>query len=314
MSNKMQSHNIFLTVVVPVANANGNLRNILSILEIGSHFPIQFVIVQDIFAEDICTTLESLPARMHNCRIDFRTIKAGNPGETRNIGIHIAQGKWICFWDADDKPDIAKFIEMVEKADYGNYDVTIGSFESADSSSELVVSKNVLSEELDYRQIAESPGIWRMAFLRKSIPDIVFSKLRMGEDQLFILDCKLQLKRVMLSKPVVYRYFINNPLQLTRDELTKQEIIKCFRATLFRLNQQDNNDERFILELLFRQALTTIKSNGYTREVAQEMNAFIRVISIGRLRPMILIAIRVISKKFFRKGHFWNKTQDSYRV
>jgi glycosyltransferase involved in cell wall biosynthesis len=185
----MQSHEIFLTVVIPVANANSNLSNILSILEIGSHYPIQFVIVQDIFAEDICTTLESLPARINNCRIDFRTIRAGNPGETRNIGIHTAQGKWICFWDADDKPDIANFMDMVGEANYGNYDVTIGSFESADLPSGLVVSKNVIGKELDYRQIAESPGIWRMAFLRNSIPDIVFSKLRMGEDQLFILDC-----------------------------------------------------------------------------------------------------------------------------
>jgi hypothetical protein len=69
-----------------------------------------------------------------------------------------------------------------------------------------------------------NPGIWRMIFNIQAISDVRFSRYRMGEDQLFLLELNFFQQNLEFSDSLTYKYFIGGEHQLTKDRGAISEI------------------------------------------------------------------------------------------
>lgn len=138
-------------------------------------------------------------------------VNCGNPGEARNLGMEVAKGEWITFWDSDD---------------IGELDVLVREIENAENQTELIIGcaeiiylgkiGRVLKSDL--REVAFNPGIWRFLFRRESLTGVSFPALNSGEDQVFLARYGYLERNLKFSKQIFYRYFIGSEFQLTRNK------------------------------------------------------------------------------------------------
>ena len=85
-----------ISVIVPVHNPGGLLRQTLESVYAQTAPPAEVVVVDDGSSEDI-TWVESLPTT----RL-VQTAFNGGPGLARNLGVAISTGEWLAFLDQDD--------------------------------------------------------------------------------------------------------------------------------------------------------------------------------------------------------------------
>ena len=252
-----------LSVVVPISKMSGRLFHLSSWLKDIEFQDCEVILVHDINDADTAPELEELMLSLANPNLRLFSGHWGNPGGPRNHGLSRAQGEWVAFWDSDDLPKVLDVLANLK--DSSEFDLLVGSFQVIDSVTGKVAS-TVLAE--DIHDIYFNPGIWRMAFKAEILKGIVFPELSMGEDQVFLLTLKLYNLNVKLSNVIFYRYFRNNPKQLT----TQPSAIIDLRITIkmtfdfFRCAEQREKD--YVGLMLVRQCITLLKRTPYLGLVA----------------------------------------------
>lgn len=251
------SKTILLTVVTPVALMAGRLQKLRSWLSNLGELPIEVILVHDKQDLDTGNELASITSALNDSRIKNIEGTYGGPGLARNVGLEAARGKWICFWDSDDLPQIDEFYAMVQKADELGAECVIGGFTAEhDVTHENKV--HLLSSDF-LREIAVNPGIWRFAFDRTIIGKLRFSSLLMAEDQIFLAELEIPTKKVEIYPRSVYRYFVGENFHLTRRKEALADLPIAIDSTFNILHKPYTENTDFVSMLLFRQVLTTIK-------------------------------------------------------
>jgi glycosyltransferase involved in cell wall biosynthesis len=271
-----------VTVIIAVTNIKLNFNNLIRILDDGSNLPIHYVLVHDTTQEPESEELAEILKQDRFSQVDFLSVKTGNPGDTRNAGIRFCHEDWVSFWDVDDAPNVQNFYEMIIEAGNGGYEVAIGSFCRRD-----VISGRsrdfMLNMKRDYRQLSKSPGIWRFALKRSTLENLRFCNLRMGEDQLFLIDLGLDSKKVFLTRKLVYLYRVNLGFQLTSNPKARLDLLGCIELTLKRVTQSPNGKNfDFALKLLVRQIITTFKIVGLLKGLEITLSVFRKITGFRR--------------------------------
>ena len=147
-----------LTVIVPVSNMAGNLKNFHEFLAAGIRAGFNFIVVHDIQDELTGPELDHIVSKYSPTKVSLHEVKFGNPGDTRNYGIQYVKTDWICFWDSDDEPIVENFSKMIELAEINQKKIAIGWFQSVDHIHSDLKFEVIPFLGLD--QVSRNPGIW----------------------------------------------------------------------------------------------------------------------------------------------------------
>ena len=200
-----------LTAVIPIKNSTRDINFLKTIIHQSHTERVKLVLVSDGAADQISTVLQEIFETVcTKCVLilkkDFR-----NPGQARNEGIKNVNSEWIMFWDADDQPNIKNIIESVRKNH--SKQVIIGQFSYF---SNYTNQKSPKSNNSRLVQVSMNPGLWRIV-MKKEIILHEFPALRMGEDQVFLIENDIFGKTLKISDEEFYAYTIESDGQLTRD-------------------------------------------------------------------------------------------------
>ena len=88
-----------LSCIVPVSKMANELFELETWVRNSSGLDIEIIIVHDIQDEETEEQLVNLFASLQDDRLRFIQEKVNSPGLARNLGLKIAQGKWIAFWE-----------------------------------------------------------------------------------------------------------------------------------------------------------------------------------------------------------------------
>ena len=226
-----------LTAIIPIGPKHRDANLISKWSDSANKYSdeLKIIIVED-FGTD-----KTLPGPNASLRYGLKNSVSirGNfnsPGISRNTGLSAAESPWVCFWDADDLPNVTNFLEMVRDAEETNFEITIGDFDRFSNYEHLTTEKD--KKEFDIQQVIKEPGLWRMSFRRELIGKTRFEPIFMAEDQLFLLDLVFYKKHIYFHQKVVYRYQVNNPLQLTNSNSVNQ-IVDFVNLVKFRLSNNE---------------------------------------------------------------------------
>lgn len=204
-----------VTVVVPMFNASRTIVRCLRSALGQTLSQIEIVVVDDVSADDSVTLVESL----EDPRIRLlRNEQNSGPARTRNAAFDAARGQWISILDADDWWDERRLERLLAHANEGRPEILVDDpayvLQGATNVTTTLLGHLGLTctgfRELDlptllrYQMLQFKPTISREFLERHGLRYPV--NLRLGEDQVFFLDCLIHGARVGLLPEPLYLY------------------------------------------------------------------------------------------------------------
>jgi glycosyltransferase involved in cell wall biosynthesis len=207
-----------ISAIVPVAGFANGTSQIDTWTQSRSLRNFEVIFVNDSDDIQVERKLQELALKLRETsKVKVIKSRCRNPGGSRNLGLTIAQGSWIVFWDCDDIPNPQKVLEMIIIADNSGSDVTLGDFQRLDSSSAKVTLKEISNRQKPLESVAINPGLWRFAFKSDLLSDTKFPELSMAEDQIFLADILGKSDNLSCFQEVVYEYWNHPSGQLTKN-------------------------------------------------------------------------------------------------
>ncbi len=225
-----------LSIIVPVYNAERYLSRCIESVLRNTLKDWELIIVDD------GSTDGSGPLCDHYSQSDERVVvlHQDNRGqsEARNSGLHIAQGKYVTFVDADDEisedaylPNI-QYLESHTGVDLLQYP-TVWNYNTTESRKDELEPAIVEGQEAIfmafYNNAPINYSVWNKIFCREVIGDTKFASGRLYEDKLFLLEVIHRVRSVYLSSVGEYHYYqypgssINKPTFLRRISWVESE-------------------------------------------------------------------------------------------
>ena len=249
---------ISLSIVVPIGPMFGQLENLLSWIDTIQDYPAQVILVVD--EKNDGTYAELIRAlEQRNILQSVLVLNAvcNGPGKARNLGTSEAKGKWITYWDSDDRPIVKETFRAIQQSEEGT-DAIVCRYEKINESGEIT------SPMLSGLQIALNPGIWRFVFKRESFTEMKFPDLRLAEDQIFLILSGVFSKKLEFYNTVCYQYIQSSKNQLTKDKRNLPDLLKALdllsdhsRSKIISASTEKN----YLNVIIFRLSLTSIKNN-----------------------------------------------------
>jgi glycosyltransferase involved in cell wall biosynthesis len=254
------SNHILLTVVTPVALMAGRLENLKMWMSHLGLLSVEVILVHDKKDEITGVELRGIVNELEDPRIIILEGEYGGPGLARNAGLNVATGKWVCFWDSDDIPQVEDFYLMVQVAEASESECAVGGFTAVHDTSGAkkshLLSKNYLEE------IAINPGIWRFAFKRSALEGLWFSSLMMAEDQVFLAGFRIPDRRIEIFAKSVYQYFIGENYHLTNSKESLKDLPRAIGHTMSLIHTLTAGNIYFVSILLSRQVITAVRTGN----------------------------------------------------
>ena len=255
MTVKETNTSITLSAIIPVGgfpNGDSALKSwALKELPRG----LEVILVLDSDDESVRDAVEEIAAMDSKKNVSVLISKYRNPGSTREIGLKAATGEWICFWDADDLPEVSNVWSNVESSENQEADILIGSYRSVDFESKNEVH-HPHGTGNPLMNIYLNPGLWRCVFKRKLLENMSFPALRMGEDQVFLFHSINESRSVKFVENSFYNYYQYPTGQLTSTNNISTDLVKARNLCKELYSSHPNN---YLLAALIRQDLTLIK-------------------------------------------------------
>jgi hypothetical protein len=279
-----------LLIIVPVTKMANKLGNLQTWLSKTTNQEVKILIVHDIADEPTSLELKEIVSKFSRLKIELIEKKLNSPGLARNLGLATVNYEWISFVDSDDLVDVSGLLNMISKSPL-DAEIIIGNYKVSSSKSTKSMKT---SESIDPKMnVAMNPGIWRMVFRQEVIGRTRFSKYKMGEDQLFLLDIDFFRRNLFFSNLFPYTYFQNVEGQLTSDRKSVKDISKVIKETIQKFNKSDKSIQSYVGMITLRQMITEFKF--YVRN-----NFFIAfyklVVNLKLIRPHLMLTLL---KSFF---------------
>lgn len=243
MTNNIEYYPIFLSVIVPITRMTGRLQNLEKTFQSCEKYQVEIILVHD--EQDLTTQneIEILAKQFKHLNIKIFRETFNSPGLARNFGIKHLTGKWFCFSDADDLPQIYNLLKTAQSADNDDAEVGIGGILIINNKKESIFDSREL-EEKQLRNIvsfAKNPAFTRFVFKTEVFSQIDFPEIKMGEDQVYLGRTKFLDKKIYFSDDLLYKYFTNLEHQATKSVPSLSELptaIELLRQNLFGSSKQ----------------------------------------------------------------------------
>jgi glycosyltransferase involved in cell wall biosynthesis len=279
----------------------GQLNNLSSNLEKSKHLNLEIILVHD--EQDALTqgSLEDLLERFPTIKTTLLRKTVNSPGLARNLGIKIAEGEWIAFWDADDEVFPEMYIELIREANEVKAQVAVGLIETYSVGS-IPSAPHLYKLSHDFEaavlDLAYLPGFTRFIFKRDAFSTFKFPKYLLGEDLEFLASTNFLDYRLHLSDLVLYRYYIKTGSQATNRSDLGAELVEVCKKLLSNLRSSSHIMKTYLILQILRVSL-----------------------SIGKHPTNLLFALKVISKLlmlypqyFFRSAYSLLRRRNEFRI
>lgn len=218
-----------ISAIIPVYGVNRNLENLERIIETCPN-KIQVIIVHD---NSDGESVQALNRFLSHSNVEIATITGNSPGATRNHGLQFVKADWVTFWDADDVPEPEAILRQVKLIDSSEIQLILGSYE--------VIGENLLKRKIfssdpkraqsNLDSVANEVGLWRCLFNYKAIQRKSFLDLRIGEDQVFLLDClPNELSQIQFTDLIFYHYRKDTPGSVMNSKLLESDFSQTISA------------------------------------------------------------------------------------
>lgn len=211
-----------VSIIVPVYNSGQFLKECVQSIINQTYKNIEVILIDDGSTDgsgEICDLVSKSDMRV-------KTIHQTNQGvsHSRNMGIEIATGKYLCFVDSDDTLH-SQFIEILHQGFDSDIDMTVCSFNLCKSGDSFLLQgrddnvSNLHSMLFDqeesiatmlYGKIFAGHCCNKM-FRKNALKDIRFNKdIYVYEDALFVLQYLLRSRKTKFIDIGLYNYFFRN--------------------------------------------------------------------------------------------------------
>lgn len=280
---------------MPVSKMANSLAELESWIRAASKMDIEIIIVHDIQDNETAEQLCNLIRDLHSNGLRFIEKHVNSPGLARNLGLEVAKGEWIAFWDSDDLPNVKQALASIDEN--SNSEIIIGRYVTHQRKS----GKERVSGKLDLnlRKVGINPGIWRMLFRRTVLVDKQFSSIKMAEDQVFIAELNFDSKSISFTNRILYKYFQGRSNQLTNSELRITDFLTAFEKILIAQKQQMSPLLSINFILLSRLLLTTFKKFGINGLIQLKKSLNSKAIRIS-FREKCAVLVNIVGIGFQR--------------
>ena len=293
-----------LTAVIPISRMADQLNRLDQTLLECVATGTQVILVHDIQDDFTGIQIQNLigyQQLLATTKLRFLEGIFGAPGTSRNSALDLIDTDWTAFWDADDSPDVMQVISMINEADRFGLDVALGNFEEIDFQTGARLRKSEGTKKLGtVCNTALNPGLWRWAFRTAQIKNFRFPDIRMGEDQLFLVEISPFSKQLYVHPNVVYRYSRNRRGQLTSDKVAVREVKKAVICLGLVADEFGNRDSKLFTSIIFwKLSLTYLKNVFNPIEIVRilfKADYSNQIRKLGRSN-LILGLIKVITSK-----------------
>ena len=214
--------NIKLSVIVPVGPEATNFFQMLKWVRESISLGVQVILVRDSFSDEKrIEFLSTFSSEIDKKEIEVLDSTFKSPGLSRNLGLSLAKGEWVTFWDCDDFPNPKNVLQEVSKASALD-EVVIGQFQV----------NGIQTSTTSILDVAVNPGNWRIAYRKEFIGATRFAKSSWGEDQLFLIEIGFLSASTHFSNLVFYNYCVGLPAQLTRQEIHSASLESVIAASM----------------------------------------------------------------------------------
>jgi len=253
-----------ISIIVPVHGELNDTSYLLALMKDVSDFQgeIELIIAFDETGTQNSKNNFKIISMVRQSNIIIDRSSFGSPGNARNFGLKKAKGEWIIFCDADDALNIKEFNNMIRTGIELDKDTCVGSYISHNLKNGSLKKYKIdpINWKLNYKTIANSPGIWRFAFKRSSIADVKFPNLSMGEDQVFLVEYFSTMRSILFYEPIVYTYHVGFSGQLTSYKSNQKKISKALQLSIVQLKRTTNPESLYLLtQMITNQGLTSLK-------------------------------------------------------
>ena len=218
-----------VSAIIPVYGVNRNLENLERIIETCPD-GIQVIIVHD---NSDGESVQALNHFVSHSNVEIASTTGNSPGATRNHGLQFVKANWVTFWDADDLPNPLAIIQRVEAINDAEIQLIIGSYEVLGERirKKRIFSSNPKRAQRNLNLVSIEIGLWRCLFSYKSIQQNRFLDLRIGEDQVYFLDClPNRLSKIQFTEMIFYHYRKDTPGSIMNSRLLESDFTRATAA------------------------------------------------------------------------------------
>lgn len=228
-----------LSVIVPIYNASKYLEQCITSIQEQYYKNLEIILINDGSTDnslEICKIYEKNDSRI-------RVIDKKNEGvsASRNLGLKESLGEYITFVDSDDYIEKDMYIKLINKMEENSLDITICKYKKVNNSNEIISiepdfkSSIYDTEEKRIEIIGSMIGfdpknkgdeimgsVCRCIFTRKSISNIYFDNILIGEDCIFMIKSIYNSNNIGIVNEELYCYRQNNNSCLNRYKNTNK--------------------------------------------------------------------------------------------
>ncbi|MCI8580881.1 MAG: glycosyltransferase [Dorea sp.] len=227
-NEKQKTEDLKVSVIVPVYNGEKHLEQCMDSITGQTLREIEIICVDDGSADRSLEILERYAKKDERIRVICQ--KNAGAGAARNRGLLRAKGKYIVFWDADDKFDRKALELMYLKMQKKQTDICVCGVCEFTNDSKVYETDGYLKTALiphkdpfNKYDIHEalfsfaSNVVWNKMFNRKFLMDhnLRFQEIRQGNDTAFVMKALYLADRITIAEKYLAFYRMNHADSLT---------------------------------------------------------------------------------------------------
>lgn len=239
-----------ISIIVPVYNKEKYLRDCVDSILQQTYKDFELILVDDgskdsswnIIKEYADKDERVVPAHQENAGVSA----------ARNAGLERAQGKWICFVDADDylpKDGIQILVEYGEKSNADIINANATRVEGEKSYKIFNFKNEIVKGNIYPRLVHFAP--WAQLFKRSIIEEYhlrYIKGLAYSEDNVFILNYSLYASSIEFVNDSVYNYRINSDSAIQNKDYKKVAYHQMWAAhEVYKLKDKKSSLRNFII-------------------------------------------------------------------
>jgi len=280
-----------LTAIIPVYAPRFYFSILKRTLLMASQSSIDIILVLDRLSTEELAELNLFVD--YNKMGNITLLLSSGPGAAaaRNTGIDHIHSEWVCFWDADDNPNVAHFIDMAILGQNKNVDLVVGEIKTraVDGTESSFLLRADSSHIL--KELAVFPAFTRIVFRSDSLRQTRFPEIRFGEDQVFLANIVARQPRIIAYHHTVYAYNIGTTFQATSTVFPMKELSIALKL-IQNINTAGNKNVLYLQIVKVRVLISIAKLNLYQFQITAFAN-------------FLKAALGVFSNRYSLQALFW---------